>query len=263
MTHKSEVRCRFAIHVLSIVSLLFGFNSVIVAQDFQAPSVNSQQNAADQIAQQQAEALQQSMFKPMRMPQQESNFGNVSGVHANAAKKNPGQSPQSEIEKPKDPWQMTGRIHIEQGTSQGYLVLQVDLADNHYIYSVAPKQSPAPTQLKVAPSSSFRMLANFSPDTAPIVIEKDPVFEQRIEKHKGTVQFFAPIKLEDGVNLATINAEVVFIGQVCSEEGFCIPLRGNKVVAQFAGYFDRAQQGDQNQATQRATQQVDGSGVRR
>lgn len=135
------------------------------------------------------------------------------------------------------PWTMTGRIHLQKGTNKGYLVLQLDLQKGYYSYSVNPKASPAPTTITMAPSADIRMLSKFESDKPPEVIEKDPVFQQRIEKHKGKVQFFASIEVRPGVDVQKLAAELEFKGQICSQES-CQPIRGKKVAAKFAGHFE-------------------------
>lgn len=147
------------------------------------------------------------------------------------------------------PWKLTTEIHLEKGTNQGYLVVQVDLSEGHHIYSLSPEGSPAPTKLAVLPSNDLRVISKFASDKAPTVIEMDPVFERRIEKHKGSVKFFAPIKVRPGVDLAKLTQEVQFSGQVCSESG-CQPIRNFKSNALFTGYFEIPKTGNNENAGQ-------------
>lgn len=139
--------------------------------------------------------------------------------------------------KPQSPWQITSRIHLEKGTNEGYLVVQMDLAQGYHVYSLDPKSSPSPTRLAVLPSNDLRVTSKFVSDQAPKVIEKDPVFGQRVEKHTGQVQFFAPIQVRAGVDLQKLVQEVQFSGQVCSASA-CQPIRNHTSKAKFAGYFE-------------------------
>ncbi len=149
----------------------------------------------------------------------------------------------------RDPWQFAGRLHLEKGTSQGYLVLQVDLDPGHYIYSVSPQGSPAPTQIRVATNPAVKTTGEFSPNVQPEVNENDPVFQRRIEKHKGRVQFFVPCQLNPNADFqATGMLEIEFNGQVCSQDGVCIPINAQKVAVSFAGYFERENQSANNAA---------------
>ena len=201
------------------------------------------------------QSIDQQLAQPLQMPQQHTQFNAapIAGTAANGILP-PGQTATANgaPTKPEkqNPWQFTGRVHLEQGSTKGYIVLQLDLAENHYIYSITPGQSPSPSKILIAESPDFRLLENFSSDRPPMVIEKDPVFEMRIEKHKGTVQFFAPIEVRPGLDLATFQPQITYVGQVCSDEGFCVPLRDEKVAAKFAGFFDRTAQANPDQANQ-------------
>ena len=139
--------------------------------------------------------------------------------------------------KPKSPWKISSRIHLEKGTNNGYLVVQIDLDKGYHVYSLDPKSSPAPTQLAVLPSNDLRVKSKFVSDKSPLVIEKDPVFGKRIEKHTGQVQFFAPIEVRAGVDLQKLSQDVKFSGQVCSSSA-CQPIRQHTANAKFAGYFE-------------------------
>jgi len=219
------------------------------AQNFQGlPAANSKTASAEQALRQlpKSNDLGGPVFAPMKMPKSQGQIkpGALQrlGTPGQLGAGNPAVA-----KKPADPWRMTARVHLEKGSTNGYLVLQVDLAAGHYIYAVTPKGSPAPTKIQVTKTAEYRLLGQFGPDQQPIVIEKDPLFEQRVEKHKGTVQFFAPIEVHPDLDLAKFNPEIKFIGQVCSEEGFCVPLRDKKVVASFAGFFERTAEGSQSQ----------------
>ncbi len=140
----------------------------------------------------------------------------------------------------KQPWKFEGRLHLQQGSTEGYIVLQVDLAPGHYIYSVSPEGSPAPTRIEVVPSPNVKTADSFSPDQPPLVIENDPVFERRIEKHVDRVQFFVPCQLDPNADYKVAGLPVIeFNGQVCSKDGVCIPVRKQRIEVNFAGYFQQ------------------------
>lgn len=143
----------------------------------------------------------------------------------------------------RDPWKFEGRLHLQKGTNEGYLVLQMDLDQGHYIYSVSPKGSPAPTKISVVANPSVKTGGVFAPNVPPEVNENDPVFHRRIEKHKGQVQFFVPCQVDANIDFQTVGMPVIeFNGQVCSADGVCIPISGQKVVVKFAGFFERENQ---------------------
>jgi thiol:disulfide interchange protein len=144
---------------------------------------------------------------------------------------------------------MTSRFHLQKGSDKGYLVLRVELDPDFYIYSLTQTGEISPTQIKVAPSRQFRLTGKFNPDRPATIIEKDPIFNHRIEKHKGSIQFFAPIQVAPDVDVSKLTANLSIQGQVCKENGFCMPVMGHKVAGRFAGYFERqAQSQDSSQS---------------
>ena len=143
------------------------------------------------------------------------------------------------------PWKFEGRLHLQEGSTEGYIVLQIDLAPGHYIYSVSPEGSPAPTKIEVVPSASVQVAQGFSPDQPPTVIENDPVFQRRIEKHTNRVQFFVPCRLDPNADYKLTGLPVIeFNGQVCSKDGVCLPIRNKQIPVEFAGYFQQDSPGD-------------------
>jgi DsbC/DsbD-like thiol-disulfide interchange protein len=138
--------------------------------------------------------------------------------------------------KPAKSYEISSRIHLAQGTSEGYLVVQVKLKKGCHIYSLAQSGAVPPTKLTVTPSKLFRLTGKFTPDSPAKVNPKDPNFGQRIEKHEGTIQFFAPLQVDPNADLKKIAAEVQFDGQVCTNDA-CIPVRRHKTKGKFAGYF--------------------------
>lgn len=135
------------------------------------------------------------------------------------------------------PYQISSRIHLNQGTQAGYLVVEVQLGQGKHIYSLTQGGAVPPTILKVLPNSQIQLTGDFSPDKPATVIEKDPDFQQRLEKHTGKVQFFAPINVAQTADLAKLTAEIQFDGQVCSKDA-CVPIRAKKITSKFAGYFE-------------------------
>lgn len=138
-----------------------------------------------------------------------------------------------------NPYRLMGRFHLEQGSQQGYLVLECQLVEGSYIHSLTLPKELSPTVIQTQPSDEYRVGERFHPDRPPTVIEKDPVFGERMEKHSGKIQFFVPIQLAPDVNPLTLEPKMAFNGQVCSTSGTCLPIRNQIVVAKFAGYFQR------------------------
>ncbi len=136
------------------------------------------------------------------------------------------------------PYQFESRIHLLAGGDEGYLVVKVKLPKDKYLYSLTQPGRVPPTKLKLEKVKGFRLAGKFSPDKPPKVIPKDPVFGHAIEKHLGSVQFFAPIKLEPGFGAAELKAIVTIKGQVCGEDS-CTVVE-EKVASKFASYFQRS-----------------------
>lgn len=148
-------------------------------------------------------------------------------------------NPQKAASNANAPYRLTGRFHLQKSTNKGYLVLQCELPKDSYVYSLTQKGQVRPSVIKVTPSDAFLTSGKFIPDRQPIVIENDPVFEQRIEKHTGKVQFFIPLQIQSGFDQESLQPELIFDGQVCSDKGVCMPIRNKSVKAKFAGYFER------------------------
>ena len=153
---------------------------------------------------------------------------------------------QAKAAKDNKPYKITSRIHLQKGANKGYLVVQVELAKETYIYSLTQKGNIPPTKIQVAPSAQFRLTGTFNPDRPATVIEHDPVMNERVEKHKDKIQFFAPIEIAAGQDVATIIADVTFRGQACTNQGFCMPIPGAKAQGKFASYFERTAEAQGN-----------------
>ena len=135
------------------------------------------------------------------------------------------------------PYLLSSRMHLQTGTNKGFLIVRVDLAEGSHIYSLTQTGDARPTKLTVTPSPNFRLIGGFSPDRPAEVTVDDSDANQKIEKHKSTIQFFAPIEIAAETDPSTLAAEVVFEGQVCTAESFCMPIMGEKVAGKFAGFF--------------------------
>lgn len=156
-----------------------------------------------------------------------------------AAQANQSPTQATEGAKVKKPYVLTSRIHLQKNSNRGYLVVRVEMAKGNHIYSLTQKGDLRPSKLTVTKSNQFGLLGQFAPDRPAEIIKNDPTFKQQVEKHKGVVQFFAPIEIAPGLSPDKLAPEVTFDGQVCSSENFCMPIMGEKVKGKFAGYFER------------------------
>jgi len=158
------------------------------------------------------------------------------------------------------PFQISSRIHLNKGTQEGYLVVEVQLAAGKHIYSLTQTGAVPPTTLKMSPNQQIQLTGAFEPDKPAVVIENHPDFQQRVEKHTDKVQFFAPIKVAATADLTKLVAEVQFDGQVCSKDA-CRPIRGKKTAGKFAGYFESKPEST-SVAQQPSSPQPNNSGIK-
>lgn len=143
---------------------------------------------------------------------------------------------QLKAKKPVKPYGISSRIVLAKDTNEGYLVVQVTLQKGSHIYSLTQGGNVPPTKLTLSPSKQLRLTGAFTPESPAKVIPMDPSLGQRVEKHSGTVQFFAPIQLAPNVDLTKLAVEVQFDGQVCTNDS-CVPVRRHKTQSKFAGFF--------------------------
>ncbi len=134
---------------------------------------------------------------------------------------------------------LAARYHVESGTNRGYLIVKAEMPAGSYIYGIyQPDESPCST-IEIAQSKQFKVLDKFKADKQAKVIAKDPVFESKLEKYYDVVQFYVPIELVDQVDPAEIKPLIRFTGQMCSDQGYCIPMNGKTMAAKFMGFFQR------------------------
>jgi len=143
-----------------------------------------------------------------------------------------GQSDESEP-------RLAARYHVETGTNRGYLIVKAEMPIGSYIYGIYQDADSPCSKIEIGQSNQFKVLGKFKADKKARVIAKDPVFESRLEKYYDVVQFYAPIELADQVDPSKIKPIVRFTGQVCSDEGYCIPIHGKTMAVKFMGFFQR------------------------
>lgn len=132
---------------------------------------------------------------------------------------------------------ISGEYKIEKGTRSGWLIVTVEIPNGSHIYALTQQGNPPPTRLQLAESETVAVLEPFRADKPPVVVEHDPVFEQRVEKHDGgKVRFMAPIRVAEGAGIETLAIDLKFHGQICSETG-CKPLFNKPVETRFTGYY--------------------------
>jgi len=141
-----------------------------------------------------------------------------------------------EIQKP---FRLSSRFLLKNGTNEGYLIVKVELPGQSYIYSLTQPEPFPKTKITVASSPHFSLTGkqSFTPDRNPKIIEKDPDFGARLEKHAGIVQFVVPLKINKTIAAEELQILVELDGQVCDEVS-CLPFFRKKTTAKFAGFYD-------------------------
>ncbi len=140
------------------------------------------------------------------------------------------------------PINLTARFHIEKAKRTGFLIVKAVVPKGSHIYSLNQTAPLSPTRLALSEMSEMRATGKFKADKESQVIENDPIFETKVEQHSGTIQFYVPIEIASDVDPGRLKPVTIFSGQVCSDEGYCIPIQNQKVSAEFAGYFERQAQ---------------------
>ena len=149
---------------------------------------------------------------------------------------------EAQEKKPVDPapsLKMTARYNIEQGSDKGFLIVKLEIPHGSHIYSLTQQSPLTPSKLVVKPNKQFSAGKAFKSDKKPKVTPNDPLFNARVEKHSGTVQFFVPIKVDASTDLKKLKPEITYSGQMCSDQGFCKQVNNKIAQAEFAGYFER------------------------
>lgn len=147
---------------------------------------------------------------------------------------------------PEDELKLTSHFQLEENTRTGYLILTAKIPEGSYIYSLTQKDTPPPSKIEIATSESFEVSGTFQPEHPPTVTEVDPDFGGRTEKHKKSLRFFIPLKLSESTTPGELTIRLRFNGQVCSDQGTCLPIRDKIVEATFSGYFQKVADRTQN-----------------
>ncbi|MFV1966671.1 MAG: cytochrome c biogenesis protein CcdA [Pirellulaceae bacterium] len=136
-----------------------------------------------------------------------------------------------------DHFTATGQFEVAEGTRQGRLSISLTLDPHWHVYSITQKDGgPQRSDLEVAESDDYRLLGSFQASPAPKIKEVE-FFNVPVEEHSGTVTWAAPIKISEGVNPQELEITVAYSGQVCEDEGSCIPISGREIVAFYAGTY--------------------------
>ena len=134
---------------------------------------------------------------------------------------------------------ISARYYLIPNKREGFVIVRFQIPANHHIYGVhQPKDAPQ-TRLELSSVEGVRLTGAFRPDKKPKVKKDDPVFGMTIVEHSGDVQFYAPIAIPEGFDARRDAMQVRVNGQMCSDEGYCLPIMERKVPIPFAGYYQR------------------------
>ena len=149
------------------------------------------------------------------------------------------QAGKKATDEPLKPFRLSSRFHLKKGTDEGYLIVKFELPKESYIYSLTQPNPFPKTKITVVPSSYFSLTGKkaFAPDKLPKIIERDPDFGARLEKHFGVVQFVVPMKMNKTITAKELEIKIDIDGQVC-DETTCLPISRKRTTARFAGFFD-------------------------
>ena len=136
--------------------------------------------------------------------------------------------------KSNDPIKLSASFKLMKGKKTGLVMLTATMPKSHYIYSLTQKKLPPPTKLSVEESKKYKVTGKFKANKKPTVVEKDEIFNNRVEKHYQTVVFSAPIELSDDADASSLEIVIMMNGQVCTDEN-CTMIRGKKTVAKYSG----------------------------
>ncbi len=121
---------------------------------------------------------------------------------------------------------LTGGFRLAAGGRDGELLVRAEIAPGWHVYSLSqPPGGPQKSELKLELSEAFSLAGPFRPDQAPHVKQYEVWAGVRVEEHTGKLTWSAPFRLNDGVSPEQLRIAVKFSGQVCKDDGVCIPLK--------------------------------------
>lgn len=131
----------------------------------------------------------------------------------------------------------TAEYRVAEGTRDGQISLTATTEPDWHLYSVTQLPGgPQTSVIKLASSEQAAITGEFTPNIPPHIKQYE-FFDVPVEEHDGEVVWTAPIQLAEGVDPTKMELQLKFNGQVCQDEGACIPIANKSIVAKFAGYY--------------------------
>lgn len=119
------------------------------------------------------------------------------------------------------------QVRMAPGEKIGVLEVTATMDKGWHVYSLTqPSGGPMKSAVKLAPSDQYRLLGSFAPDRPPYVHFVD-VFEMDVEEFSERVTWSALIELT-GASAGNLAIGGYIEGQVCADEGACIPFGEEK-----------------------------------
>jgi len=132
--------------------------------------------------------------------------------------------------------QFAAEYQLKAGSREGVLMLTAKLPAGHHLYALRQSGKMPPSKLVLLENNQLALTQPFRPDSKPILIDPDPVYD-KLEKHTGNVVFWAPFQLSPAAQPEKMSVVLQFTGTVCSAEGMCFPIRKHRLRAVYTGKF--------------------------
>lgn len=125
-----------------------------------------------------------------------------------------------------DEIKLSARLVAGSRPDQALLKITAKLIDDWHIYSTTqPAGGPKRTVITLKESPHFKPGAKYTPDQEPEVKFNEAFPGVPVEEHSGQVTWTNELQLAQGVKLAEVAVAGTLNGQVCTEQGACIPVK--------------------------------------
>lgn len=139
---------------------------------------------------------------------------------------------------------LTGEYKIAKGKREGRLAVHATTQPGWHTYSITQMPGgPMPSRITVADSPDFQLTRSFVADRAPH-IKMEEVFPVPSEEFANEVIWTAPFRVAEGADPEKLQFNLKYSGQVCEDQGSCIPISNRAVEVKFAGYSDPPAKGE-------------------
>ena len=116
---------------------------------------------------------------------------------------------------------LSAQFTLPQGDQPGILSITAKIPPRYHIYSLTQQAPPQKTIIKLTTSDQYQLTSGFQSDQQPKFHFEEKIWPGvRIEEHEGTVTFYAPLKLVEGVNPEGLTISGVLDMQLCNQ-GSC------------------------------------------